>query len=259
MNQIHDEVRATYAAAARAAATTASCCEPATSSSGGDGFGEVVGGEVVGGEVFGGALYDGDVRADAPDAAAQASLGCGNPVAVADLREGETVLDLGSGAGLDLILSARRVGPTGLVYGLDMTDEMLDLARANIAEAGVDNVELLHGMIEDVPLPDASADVIISNCVINLAPDKAPVFRELARVLRPGGRVGLTDVIAEDHLSPAERAERGSFVGCIAGALSGAEYRHLLEAAGLTDIEIEPTHAVVDGMWSAIIRATKPA
>jgi arsenite methyltransferase len=140
-----------------------------------------------------------------------------------------------------------------------MTDEMLDLARTNIAEAGVDNVELLHGMIEDVPLPDASVDVVISNCVINLAPDKAPVFREIARVLRPGGRVGVTDVVADDHLSPAERAERGSFVGCIAGALSGTEYRQQLEAAGLTDIEIEPTHAVTDGMWSAIIRAVKPA
>jgi arsenite methyltransferase len=249
MSEIHAEVKDRYAAAARAATQAGTgCCGPGADPMGGD----------CGG-VFGAGLYDGEVRADAPEAASLASLGCGNPVAVADLHEGETVLDLGSGAGLDVILSARRVGPTGMAYGLDMTDEMLDLARANVAEAGVDNVRFLHGLIEDVPLPDASVDVVISNCVINLAPDKAPVFREIARVLRPGGRVGVTDVISEDQLSPAERAERGSFVGCIAGALSGAEYRQQLEAAGLTGVEIQPTHAVADGMWSAIIRAVKPA
>ena len=250
MNEIHTQVRERYAAAARAAAapTSTACCGPAADPAAGDGV-----------DVFGVGLYTSDVRADAPEAAAQASLGCGNPVAVAELADGETVLDLGSGAGLDVILSARRVGPTGRAYGLDMTGEMLELARANVAESGLDNVELLHGMIEAVPLPDASVDVVISNCVINLAPDKAPVFGEIARVLRPGGRVGVTDVIAEDHLSPAERAERGSFVGCIAGALSATEYRQQLEAAGLTDVEIQPTHAVADGMWSAIIRAVKPA
>jgi arsenite methyltransferase len=248
MHEIHAEVRERYAAAARAAAApaTTACCGPAAGPSAGDCV-----------DVVGAGLYDSDVRAHAPEAAAHASLGCGNPVAVADLAEGETVLDLGSGAGLDVILSARRVGPTGRAYGLDMTDEMLELARTNVAESGLDNVELLHGMIEAVPLPDASVDVVISNCVINLAPDKGPVFREIARVLRPGGRIGVTDVIAEDHLSPAERAERGSFVGCIAGALSAAEYRHQLEAAGLTAVEIEPTHAVADGMWSAIIRSVK--
>jgi arsenite methyltransferase len=250
MTEIHAEVRKRYAAAARSvtAGAETGCCGPAADPTAGD----------CGG-VFGADLYDGAVRAGAPDAAAKASLGCGNPTAVADLHEGETVLDLGSGGGLDVILSARRVGPTGLAYGLDMTDEMLELAQANLAEAGVDNVRFLRGMIEEIPLPDASVDVVISNCVINLAPDKAPVFCEIARVLRPGGRIGITDVIADDDLSATDRAERGSFVGCIAGALSGAEYRQQLEAVGLTGIEIQPTHAVADGMWSAIIRASKPA
>jgi ubiquinone/menaquinone biosynthesis C-methylase UbiE len=177
---------------------------------------------------------------------------------VADLREGETVLDLGSGGGIDVLLSARRVGPEGFAYGLDMTDEMLELARANAAKAGASNVAFLEGEIEAVPLPDASVDVVISNCVINLSTDKERVFAEIARVLRPGGRVGVSDVVASDELSPAERAERGSHVGCIAGALSFAEYRSGLEAAGLVEVEVEPTHEVADRMYGAVVRATKP-
>ena len=196
-------------------------------------------------------------RASLPDSAVLASLGCGNPTAVAELREGETVLDLGSGGGIDVLLSARRVGPTGRAFGLDMTDEMLDLARRNAAEAGAENVEFLKGYIEEVPLPDASVDVIISNCVINLSADKTKVFEEMRRVLRPGGRIGISDVVASDDLSPAERAERGSLVGCIAGALSFGEYRSGLEQAGFDAIEIEPTHEVADGMVSAIVRARR--
>jgi arsenite methyltransferase len=180
-------------------------------------------------------------------------------VAVAELHAGETVLDLGSGGGIDVLLSARRVGPTGHAYGLDMTDEMLELARQNAAAAGATNVEFLKGTIESVPLPDGAVDVIISNCVINLAADKGAVFSEIVRVLRPGGRVGVTDIVAEDHLTHEQRAERGSYVGCIAGALSMAEFRAGLEAAGLVEVVVEPTHAVAEGMHSAIIRARKPA
>ncbi|HEY8989342.1 MAG TPA: methyltransferase domain-containing protein, partial [Candidatus Limnocylindrales bacterium] len=186
------------------------------------------------------------------------SLGCGNPTAVAELRPGERVLDLGSGGGIDVILSARRVGPTGRAFGVDMTDEMLALAVRNAAEAGVDNVEFVRGTIESIPLPASTIDVVISNCVINLAADKASVFREIARVLRPGGRVGVSDVVADDSLSPEQRAERGSYSGCIAGALSFAEYRAGLAAVGLTDIDIAPTHAVADGLYGAIVKATKP-
>jgi SAM-dependent methyltransferase len=186
------------------------------------------------------------------------SLGCGNPTAVADLREGETVLDLGSGGGLDVIASAKRVGPTGRAFGLDMTDEMLARARANAAEAGIDNAVFLRGVIEDVPLPSASVDVVISNCVVNLSTDKAAVLAEIARVLKPGGRVGIADIVAEDRLSPDERAERGSFVGCIAGALSKSEYEEGLRAAGLDDASVVFTHAVADGMHSAIVTAVKP-
>jgi len=244
---IHDEVRARYAEAAIAAtarrsdsAAQASCCGP-------DGT-----------AVFGDHLYGDADRASLPDAAVLASLGCGNPTAVAELREGERVLDLGSGGGIDVILSARRVGPTGRAFGLDMTDEMLELAVKNAVEAGVTNVEFVRGTIEAVPLPSSTIDVVISNCVINLAADKAAVFREIARVLRPGGRVGVSDVVADDSLSPAERAERGSFAGCIAGALSFDEYRFGLAAVGLTDVEVVPTHAVADGLYAAIIRATKP-
>src|SRR5689334_12966016 len=204
-------------------------------------------------------LYDEASRAGLPDAAVLASLGCGNPVAVAELREGETVLDLGSGGGIDVLLSARRVGPTGHAIGVDMTDEMLSLARRNAADAGATNVEFRKGTIEALPLDDASVDVVISNCVINLASDKTAVFREIARVLRPGGRMGVSDVVADDILTPEQRAERGSYVGCIAGALSFREFRAGLRDVGLTDVEVVPTHLLVDGMHSAIVRATKPA
>ena len=236
---IHDEVRAHYAAAA-VQASEGSCCsgEP---------------------ETFGSGLYTALDRAELPDAAVLASLGCGNPTAVAELHEGERVLDLGSGGGIDVLLSAKRVGPTGRAIGLDMTDEMLALAQRNAAEAGATNVEFLRGHIESIPLPAASVDVVISNCVINLAADKPAVFREIARVLRPGGRMGVTDIVAEDRLTPDQRAERGSYAGCIAGALSIAEFRTGLEAAGLTDVSLTPTHEVADGMVSAIVRATKPA
>ncbi len=186
------------------------------------------------------------------------SLGCGNPVALADLHEGETVLDLGSGGGLDVILSAKRVGPTGTVWGLDMTEEMLALARRNAAERGVANVHFLKGHIEDVPLPAESVDVVISNCVINLSTDKPAVFRELARVLKPGGRLGISDVVAEDHLSPEQRAERGSYVGCIAGALSKSEYERGLAEVGFSDVSVEFTYDAADGMHGAIVQALKP-
>jgi arsenite methyltransferase len=246
-DQIHDEVRARYAQAALAAGgrrtdsdAQASCCLP------------------DGSAVFGELLYDAVDRADLPEAAILASLGCGNPTAVAELRPGERVLDLGSGGGIDVILSARRVGPTGRAFGLDMTDEMLDLAVRNAADAGVDNVEFVRGTIEAIPLPASTIDVVISNCVINLAADKAAVFREIARVLRPGGRVGVSDVVADDSLSRDQRAERGSYSGCIAGALSFAEYRAGLTAAGLTDVDIASTHAVADGLFGAIVKATKP-
>jgi SAM-dependent methyltransferase len=203
-------------------------------------------------------LYDALERAELPDAAVMASLGCGNPLLVAELRPGETVLDLGSGGGIDVLLSARRVGPSGRAYGLDMTDEMLALARTNAADAAVTNVHFLKGVIEQIPLPDASVDVVISNCVINLSADKATVFAEMRRVLRPGGRVGVSDIVAGDELSPAERAERGSYVGCIAGALSFAEYRSGLEGAGFDEVSVEPTHAVAEGMYGAIVRARRP-
>jgi SAM-dependent methyltransferase len=209
--------------------------------------------------VFGDALYSEAEREGLPDAAVLASLGCGNPLAVADLHEGETVLDLGCGGGIDVLLSARRVGPAGRAIGVDMTDEMLDLARRNAAEAGADNVEFVKGTIEALPLGDASVDVVISNCVINLAADKSAVFREISRVLRPGGRIGVSDVVASDDLTVADRAKRGSFAGCIAGALSFAEYRAGLEAAGLREIDIQPTSRAADGLFNAIIRATKPA
>ena len=186
-----------------------------------------------------------------------ASLGCGNPTAVADLHEGEVVLDLGSGGGIDVILSAKRVGPTGLAYGLDMTDEMLALARRNTQEAGIKNAIFLKGLIEQIPLPADSVDVVISNCVINLSTDKAAVLAEIARVLRPGGRVGVSDVVAEDHLTAEQRGERGSYVGCIAGALSRSEYITGLEAAGFQEVSVEFTHEVGDGMHGAIVKAVK--
>jgi SAM-dependent methyltransferase len=210
-------------------------------------------------ENFGSTLYAADERETLPVEAVAASLGCGNPTAVADLNEGDRVLDLGSGGGIDVLLSARRVGPTGKAYGLDMTEEMLALALANAAKASATNVEFLKGTIEAIPLPAATIDVVISNCVINLSTDKPAVFAETFRVLKPGGRIGVSDVVADDALTPEQRAERGDYVGCIAGALSFTEYRQGLEAAGFTDIEITPTHAVADGMHSAIVRAAKPA
>ena len=251
MSDIREEVRARYAEAAtsasqgsKEAAVLQDCCGPSC-------CGETT---TVS---FGSELYENDERSSLPDAAVLASLGCGNPMAVADLEEGEVVLDLGSGGGIDVLLSAKRVGPTGKAYGLDMTDEMLELAEKNRRQAGVENVEFLKGFIESVPLPDSTVDVIISNCVINLSADKPAVFREMHRVLRPGGRVGLSDVVASNELTTAERAERGSYVGCIAGALSFAEYERDLRNAGFSDIVVEPTHAVADGMWAALVKAVK--
>jgi arsenite methyltransferase len=209
-------------------------------------------------DVFGSALYVDGSTNELPENAVLASLGCGNPTAVAELREGETVLDLGSGGGIDVLLSARRVGRTGFAYGLDMTDEMLELARANAAKAGASNVEFIKGQIENVPLADETIDVVISNCVINLSADKPAVMREMFRVLKPGGRIGVSDVVAENHLSPAQRAERGSYVGCIAGALSIAEYEAELATAGFTDVSVELTHEVAEEMHGAIVKAVKP-
>jgi ubiquinone/menaquinone biosynthesis C-methylase UbiE len=210
------------------------------------------------GHSFGPELYEALAAEGLPEAAVLASLGCGNPTAVADLHEGETVLDLGSGGGIDVLLSAKRVGPTGKVYGLDMTDEMLALARANRDRAGATNVEFIGGFIEDIPLHSHSVDVIISNCVINLSTDKPRVFAQMYRVLRPGGRIGIADVVAHDTLSPEERAERGSYVGCIAGALSFAEYEEGLRAVGFEEISITSTHEPMTGIHSAIVKAVKP-
>ncbi|NIH85186.1 arsenite methyltransferase [Amycolatopsis granulosa] len=241
---LRETVRARYAAAATAVTSGGTgCCGPAAP-------------DVD--DSFGAASYSTADRDQLPAEAIAASLGCGNPTAVAELRTGERVLDLGSGGGIDVLLSARRVGPTGKAYGLDMTDEMLSLALANTAKAGVTNVEFLKGTIEAIPLPAGTIDVVISNCVINLSVDKPAVFAETYRVLVPGGRIGVTDVVADDHLTPEQRAERGDHVGCIAGALTFAEYRAGLEAAGFTGIRVTPTHAVADGMHSAIIHATKP-
>ena len=204
-------------------------------------------------------FYSTDERDELPETAVLASLGCGNPTAVAELREGETVLDLGSGGGIDVLLSAKRVGPTGKAYGLDMTEEMLALARRNATQAGARNVEFLMGHIEQIPLPAATVDVVISNCVINLSVDKPAVFAEIFRVLRPGGRLGVSDIVAEDRLTPEQRAERGSYVGCIASALSQTEYETQLAKASFSDVSVTFTHAVGDGIQSAIIKATKPA
>jgi arsenite methyltransferase len=209
-------------------------------------------------QVFGRALYDEEADA-APAAAVEASLGCGVPTAVADLDEGETVLDLGSGAGADVLISAGRVGSTGKAIGLDMTDEMLDLARANAREAGVENVEFVKGYIEDIPLPDASVDVVISNCVINLAADKRKVVAEAARILRPGGRLAVSDVIADRDMDEATTADMQQWTGCIAGALTEQQFRAALADAGLAEIDIRPTHRVHEHASSAIIRARKPA
>jgi arsenite methyltransferase len=260
LNEVQRHVRDRYAEAANAATGSATVEEAATKS---DAFVSSCCGDdccaTTASGTYGIDLYDAAEKEGLPDAALLASLGCGNPVAVAELREGETVLDLGSGGGIDVLLSARRVGPTGRAIGVDMTDEMLELARKNAAEANATNVEFRKGTIESLPLADASVDVVISNCVINLASDKRAVFAEIARVLRPGGRMGVSDVVADDLLSPEQRAERGSYVGCIAGALSFREFRTGLSAVGLTDVEIVPTHQVADGMHAAIIRATRPA
>jgi SAM-dependent methyltransferase len=207
---------------------------------------------------FGAALYSGSEEAG-PETAVEASLGCGVPTAVADLHEGETVLDLGSGAGADVLISARRVGPSGKAIGLDMTDEMLELARRNAAEAGVSNAEFVKGYLEELPLGDGSVDVIISNCVVNLSDDKPRVLKEAARVLRPGGRFAVSGVIADENMDQSTKADMQAWTGCIAGALTEAEFREQLAAAGLTDIEINPTHRVHSHASAAIIRATKPA
>src|SRR6266581_6739618 len=204
-------------------------------------------------------LYDEVDKAAVPDKAVAASLGCGNPTALADLKPGDIVLDLGSGGGIDVILSARRVGLTGKAYGLDMTGEMLDLARRNAAEAGVTNVEFLSGHIEEIPLPDSSVDVVISNCVINLSTDKSTVLREVARVLRPGGRFAVSDVVADPDLGDDIRRDMAQWTGCIAGALTADQYRSLLKEAGLTAIEVNETHRVHPHAGSAIIRASRPA
>lgn len=249
---IREQVKARYALAAVQGSGDAGCC-------GGDAVGQNGPKDLVIDERFGSGLYGADDAAAVPAEALAASLGCGNPLLVAELREGERVLDLGSGGGIDVLLSARRVGATGFAYGVDMTDEMLDLARANAAKAGATNVEFRKGTIEDLPLEDATVDVVISNCVVNLSPDKPAVLAEAFRVLVPGGRFGISDVVAEDRLSPGERAERGSYVGCIAGALSRTEYLDGLAAAGFVDAEVVFTHDVADGMHGAIVRARKPA
>jgi SAM-dependent methyltransferase len=261
---VRDQVRRRYAAAA--AAVTANgrealavidadpCCGPSPA----EANASCCGGGVAVDAAFGSGLYGADERSELPVEAVAASLGCGNPMAVAELRAGETVLDLGSGGGIDVLLSARRVGPTGFAYGVDMTDEMLELAYANKARAGLSNVEFRNGSIEDIPLADQTVNVVISNCVINLSADKPTVFAEMFRVLTPGGRIGITDVVAEDHLTPTDRAERGSYVGCIAGALSQSEYLAGLAAAGFVSAEVTFTHETAPDMHSAIIRATKP-
>ena len=251
-DELLEHVRDRYAAAAKAvgSGSGASCCGPT------DALASISDRDES--DTFGAGRYTAEQTGDLPAEAVLASLGCGNPLAVAELREGERVLDLGSGGGIDVLLSARRVGDAGFAYGLDMTDEMLELARANAIKAGATNVEFLKGQIEQIPLPDASIDVVISNCVINLSADKPAVLAEMFRVLTPTGRIGISDVVAEDHLSPAERAERGSYVSCIAGALSESEYLAGLAAVGFADAEVVFTHEAAPGMHAAVIRATKP-
>ncbi len=247
--ELREVVRVRYAAAAMATTEgNASCCSAE---------GAIITEEQR--EQFGAPLYEQADRDQLPDAAVLASLGCGNPIAIAELHEGETVLDLGSGGGIDVLLSAKRVGPTGLAYGLDMTDEMLDLARQNQAEAGVTNVQWLRGHIEAIPLPRDSVDVIISNCVINLSGDKHQVLREAARVLKPGGRFAVSDVVADPEMDDATRADMAAYTGCIAGALTRDEFTDALQAAGLTDITISETHRVHASAASAVVRATKPS
>ena len=256
-DEIREAVRERYAEAAKVADSGfEASCSP-TRSSCGCGTSDPSGIE-QGFEDFGAELYSPEERDVVPDAARLASLGCGNPTAVAALNEGETVLDLGSGGGIDVLLSARRVGPAGKAYGLDMTDEMLELARRNQHQAGVDNVEFLKGTIEAVPLPGESVDVIISNCVINLSGDKEAVFREAARVLKPGGRFAVTDIVADSDMDEATRRDLAQWTGCIAGALTEGEFRAGLGQAGLTDVEIVETHRVHEHAGSAIVRARKP-
>jgi arsenite methyltransferase len=240
VEQVRETVRAKYASAATAAASGAACCGPAEDAG-----------------VFGASLYAGSGEGGAPEVAISASLGCGVPTAVADLHDGETVLDLGSGAGADVLISARRVGPTGKAIGLDMTDEMLELARANAAEAGVENVEFVKGYLEDLPLDDETVDVVISNCVINLSGDKPRVIREAARVLRPGGRFAVSDVIADPNMDEPTRTDMAAWTGCIAGALTEPEFGQALLAAGFEQIEITETHRVHEHAGAAIIRARK--
>ncbi len=246
--ELREEVRLRYAEAATGVSAgdgaACDCCHPGSTCA-------------EEGHAFGPDLYEALHDEGLPEAAVLASLGCGNPTAVADLNPGETVLDLGSGGGIDVLLSARRVGATGKVYGLDMTEEMLALAIRNRDEAGATNVEFLRGYMEDVPLPANTVDVVISNCVINLSTDKPRVFAEIHRVLRPGGRIGIADVVADNDLTSAQRAERGTFVGCIAGALSFKEFEDGLRAAGFEDITITSTHEPTPGMHSAIVKATK--
>jgi arsenite methyltransferase len=246
--ELRETVRERYAEAATTVSTGAGvacdCCHPGSTCA-------------AEGHAFGPDLYEALGDEHLPEAAVLASLGCGNPTAVADLSAGETVLDLGSGGGIDVLLSARRVGPTGKVYGLDMTEEMLALAIRNRDETGATNVEFLKGYIEDVPLPANTIDVVISNCVINLSVDKPRVFAEMHRVLRPGGRIGISDVVADDDLTPDQRAERGSYVGCVAGALSFSEYAAGLRDAGFTDVTITSTGESLPGIHNAIVKATR--
>jgi arsenite methyltransferase len=248
LNDIRESVRDRYAAAARDAS---GCCDTTC------GCGVATTDE-HGTEVFGAALYQQEADQTITGAVA-ASLGCGVPTAVADLQPGETVLDLGSGAGADVLISARRVAPSGRAIGLDMTDEMLELARNNAREAGVVNVEFVKGYLEQLPLDDASVDVVISNCVINLSGDKPATIAEAARVLRPGGRFAISDVIADPDMDEQTKADMAAWTGCIAGALTEAEFRQILTAAGLEQIEIRPTHQVHEHASAAIIRARKPA
>jgi SAM-dependent methyltransferase len=240
-DMIDEAVRKHYADAARRADA---CCGP------------VVSGDEA--KVFGAGQYDPDDLEALPAGATELSIGCANPVALADLAAGEVVLDLGSGGGIDVFLSARRVGPTGKAYGLDMTDEMLEAARANQTEAGVENVEFLKGRIEDIPLPDQSVDVVISNCVINLSTDKAAVFAEAFRVLRPGGRLAVADVAADQEVDQTGRADLAAWVDCLAGAQTRSAYQASLEAAGFNDVSISDSHAVAKGFTSVLIRARRP-
>jgi arsenite methyltransferase len=257
---LREEVRARYAEAARAILDAQPGISATCRGTSNDGSCCGTGSAALDtADASGGPLYREGETDGLPEEAVLASLGCGNPIAVADLHEGERVLDLGSGGGIDVLLSARRVGPAGYAYGVDMTDDMLALARANAAKAGATNVQFLKGEIEAVPLPDAAIDVVISNCVINLSTDKPAVLAEMFRVLVPGGRIGVSDVVAEDHLTEADRAAAGSYVGCIAGALSRAEYLDGLTAAGFTDASVTFTNEAAPGMHAAIIRAVKPA